>query len=348
MTYYVLKLSDRRLVALPSLDSETVAMSTLGLTSHTTKRRLFKTAVKALLITEAFRRRFEAIDSPLLDDYDGTLWEAVLPALRGLIGSIDRHVIYFPSQPDRKRAYVYAAGIADNKDTFAKIEYGTEKKLQNELNFIELMKHADVTFSVPEIVGSTFEKSFSILALRVIPAEFSHKARPWDAQPFLLRNEILGPVRTRPIKELQWWRNCSSVPGNGHRPFQAKVVEIAQCPQPVGRAHGDFSSSNIFYAGGKVIVGDWESASPEAPFMLDEVSYRMSLIQPLIHRNPQKAFTRIVESITTGYDCDLATQRVDSLFLSLAYLNLTNRLEAKLLTASLREHQIAGAYELSR
>lgn len=337
-------------MALPFVDAENLRLARAGLTSHTARRWGFKTFFSIASQSDYLVNRYlETVRSPLYDD-DGTLWEEVLGAIERLANlDIARHIVYFPPQTPRKRVYLYVPHLSAREGIYVKVEYGpSTNALENELRFLHEMSEARATFSVPRLLAHKFQTRYRGLLFHSFDHDFSPMMLAWEAHPFSLRNQIIGPIREVALSELGWWQHFLRPGEREHNQVRDLIAKHVTSPTPIGVGHGDFTSSNIFYKGQEVIVADWESASTEAPFMLDEVCYRLALRQRQVYRDPVAAYRKLFLEIVDKCHKSLIARRLDSVLLSIAYLVLNKNQEATRIADYLTDEIVAEQYGLSR
>jgi hypothetical protein len=346
---YLMSFGDRRLLGLPFIDQRNLWLAYSGLGSHTSRKTAFRLAYIVAAAVGVAGRYMNPAASPLHGD-DGQLWEEILSFVRTSTHRlVDRYVIYFPPQPLRPRTYLYVPGGSGQSGLYAKIEYGpTSNTLENELEFLTKQESVRDYFSIPQCVGHLFEKTFRVLLLKEFPKNFSPRPFAWDSTPCLLRNKVIGVVHRKEVAKLQWWMDFVSASDNVCPSLKKKIASYCLPSHPVGLAHGDFTISNILYYGRDTMLADWEAASVEAPFMLDELAYRLALRQRQIHFDPARSFHYVCQSIIAGCHKSLVRDRLDSVLYSIAYMISRGSKEAELIGRSLTEDSFEAIYELSR
>lgn len=350
MSCFVLSVFGRRVMAVSSVNRGNLARARSGLSSYTARRRAFKSFFSVIASFGYVGRLFESAASPLEGD-DGTLWGEICSTLKDLTEcEIGPYVVYFPSQPERKRAYISMENPGDRgRGLFAKVEYGPSSQgFENEVKFLAQFQKESKGWVVPRLLGSFFGERFRAILLDAFSADFSPVTEDWEGTPFSLRNKIIGVVRDAEIDQLGWWQRFVSTAHEYNAELPDLIVNYAASWHPVGIGHGDFSSSNIFEDKGQVVVADWESASTDAPFLLDELTYLLGRRHRKIAKDPFGSIWGVCEHITKECHRTLRTQRIDSILLSLAHLATTKNQEARIISACLSGKSIGALYELSR
>jgi hypothetical protein len=349
VSYHLVAIGERRILALPSVDARHVRLAYRGLSNNTPKKTAFRLAYRAASAIGRAAWYMQSVPSPLLGD-DGSLWEKILAFVgRSANRKIDPHIVYFPGQQHRKRVYLYVPSLDGRDGLYAKIEYGpSSKALENELQFLHSLSGLRRPFSVPHCVGHVFENEFRVLLLREFPHGFAQRALRWNSRPSSLRNQIIGLIRPKDICELTWWREFQRLTQDEQPKLPELFLAHIDAYHPVGVAHGDFTTSNIFYSGEKTLILDWEAASVEAPFLLDEFSYCLELRQRQVYKTPARSFIDICKTVVDECHRTLGKQRVDSALLSIAYLMSKGSQEAKVIGARLTDESLRAAYGLSR
>lgn len=340
-------IGDRPIVAVSQSPAADFGRAVRDLSTHTLRRRIFKWGFRGLAWAGRVDRYFREVLSPLLGDDDGAVWSDITSRLR-LIAAVNEYVVYYPAQPRRRRAYYRTHG---SDRIFAKIEYGVSRgRLENEnaaLAQRARMRSEFPTFSVPEIIAFYSCDAYRMIVMRAVDDGLQPVAARWTDRIFRVRNEVLGEVRIQPLKSLEFWRQIQKISREiCLSSFVTSLESVLDDKQAVGFAHGDFAPSNVLADKERILLLDWEAASEDAPFMLDEVTFRLSANQKAMVRDPVRVARSVCRDLKAECDKHLRKQRVDSFLLSLAYMVQAGNQEASTLAGALSPDAVESLYEL--
>ena len=277
----------------------------------TIRRLVYCLLLRASMLFGADRFLSSPVDWPLQVlggfDFDGWLDSMYGSKMKNGLGM----VIFFPSEARRNRIYVH---ILDRGHPvcFAKIAKGNNNvdKLQCESSALRVLNQTGLKHCrIPRYLDDGYFGEYYYLTTEPLPV----KSRPlmkatFDTYPSKCVEEYSGmhrKIKGKEVGSLTWWPRYQSRNDEKCTAFNAELdqlLENAEMDVTICRAHGDFSVANMVYEGSIPWIFDWEASCPDAPHMIDPLSYKMSINFRSFLANPDRGNGIFRQLYTTDID----------------------------------------------
>ena len=214
-------------------------------------------------------------------------------------------VVTFPTTLERSRFYVNLLSSSAKELGFAKVSVDTvnDSSLTREVETINKLSNSPIcSFEFPKVMSEGTIGPYRYVIFEPLP----NNARPieakWDGIAQTCRDELTAAsCRVQKLEELSWWSSFQEIMPDV-RPLADEINAWADRDATVCWAHGDYTRSNMCYAGGRVWVFDWEDSAPDAPIMTDEVRFFLEAHGRLLVTNPKRVGELLAHRFLGAFD----------------------------------------------
>lgn len=242
--------------------------------------------------------------------------------------------LFFPTDTNRYRCYVYLYNEKLECIYFVKITYDliNSSHLLREKDVMSSLNTDHLSFRVPTIVSSKFNKDTAYIVYKCLSKNFISKNGEWYDKFFKIRNQLLGKLQKRKLNECDWWNllNLNKCRDISYYLSSFKKNSFIY----TGLVHGDLTSHNALESKNDLFIIDWEYASTSGPYTVDEVSFYLTKYQKLILKNPLLGLKVILDNFQKNCREEHLEERFLNLKTALGYLSYVGNNQAKLIVKS--------------